>query len=139
MKCHAAVAASLLSSIISPVVSQKHVTISTNSARFNLSIAPVDGTFTTNEHFQFESAMSKLFHTKISSHVSSEGADRAIATSVHVERMAAAADVTGGGGATKKEESALKLKSIVSGKCGILSVILCIEVNKRAYLISLLS
>ena len=53
--------------------------------------------------------------------------------------MAAAADVTGGGGATKKEESALKLKSIVSGKCGILSVILCIEVNKRAYLISLLS
>ena len=58
--------------------------------------------------------MSKLFHTKISSHVSSEGADRAILTSVHVERMAAA-DVNDGA-KKKEEESALVLKSIVSGK-----------------------
>ena len=68
--------------------------------------------------------MSKLFHTKLSAHVSSEGADRAIATSVNVERMAAA-DVNDGGGATKKEESsALVLKSIVSGKlCHVKSVL----------------
>ena len=69
--------------------------------------------------------MSKLFHTKLSAHVSSEGADRAIATSVHVERMAAA-DVNDGGGATKKEESsALVLQSIVSGKllCHVKSVL----------------
>jgi len=77
----------IINCLISVVESQQQIKLTTDSANFNLIIPAEQGrTYTTNEHFRFESVMSRLFHTKLSEY-SSDVNSRIIATNVNVERM----------------------------------------------------
>ena len=86
---------SLLLSAFGPYVveSQQHVQLTTASAKFNLSLTPNEQghTFSTYQHFQFESATSRLFHEALTNYVGGEDSgsakSRVVVTSVHVERM----------------------------------------------------
>jgi len=78
----------IVNCLIGVVESQQQIKLTTDSANFNLIIPAEQGnTFTTNEHFRFESVMSRLFHTKLSEFASSDVNSRIIATNVNVERM----------------------------------------------------
>ena len=78
----------IINCLISVVESQQQIKLTTDSANFNLIIPAEQGrTYTTNEHFRFESVMSRLFHTKLSESASSDVNSRIIATNVNVERM----------------------------------------------------
>ena len=116
----------LLSIIRSHIVESQVVKISTNSATFTVSVtAEQCRTFSTNESFQYESAMSALLHTVLSTYASDSDAakSRVIATSVHIERMRnrdkvknkneddAASD---GGVVDETSSPALTLRSVVS-------------------------
>mmetsp|Transcript_11706 Transcript_11706/g.21646 ORF Transcript_11706/g.21646 Transcript_11706/m.21646 type:complete len:368 (-) Transcript_11706:54-1157(-) len=118
MKRHAIVA-SLLLSISSGVESQQHIKLYTTSAKFNANFFNLEPgrTFSTNQHFQFESATSKLFHTELSIHASGEDENsHVVVTSVHVERMgnddAATANLNYDGDATTA--TTVTLESVVS-------------------------
>ena len=78
----------IVNCLIGVVESQQQIKLTTDSANFNLIIPAEQGhTYTTNEHFLFESVMSRLFHTKLSEYASSDVNSRIIATNVNVERM----------------------------------------------------
>ena len=78
----------IINCLIGVVESQQQIKLTTDSANFNLIIPAEQGhTYTTNEHFRFESVMSRLFHTKLSEYASSDVNSRIIATNVNVERM----------------------------------------------------
>lgn len=107
--------------------SQHNIILTTNSATFKTSITAEQGqTFSANEQFRFESAMSKLFHQELSSY--SGNKNPVVVTSVHVEKMRNRQErddggvtarplkkkdeVTGRGG--DDETAALTLRSVVS-------------------------
>lgn len=110
--------ASVLSGISpSLVVGQQHVKLSTSSARFTVSLtSEPDHTFSTHEHFLFESVTSKLIHTELSNVEDVFGGSaNVVTTSVHVERMRNHEDRLGDAAeAEASAPSALELESVVS-------------------------
>ncbi|KAL9190094.1 hypothetical protein ACHAXT_007305 [Thalassiosira profunda] len=116
MKRHAALVAALLVGASPGAAGQQNVRLSTPSARFHLTLSAEPGeTFTTHEHFQFESATSKLIHTSLSD---GEGADdastSAVVTGVHVEKMRNSQPLRAGEIVDAEETATLALESVVS-------------------------
>lgn len=108
-------------SAIAPAASEQHIQLSTASAKFLVSLSSEPArTFSTNQHFQFESITSKLFHTELSTHASNVSSNsHVVATGVHVERMRNTGAKNLDSGAKETADTAtaaatLNLESIIS-------------------------
>jgi len=98
--------------VVASAVAQHTIKLTTTSAKLSLSVSSRDTKLDTAELFQFETAMSKLFHNELSEHTSKLDRDAAnthvIVTSVHVQEQ------TKTDGADLEFKPSLRIESILS-------------------------
>ena len=70
-----------------PILSQQQVRLFTTSSQFTLSLTSPRTSWNAHEYFQFESATSKLFHTKLSEYDDQSFDSHAVVTGVHVDKI----------------------------------------------------